>query len=144
MMEFMRGRGQCRHVFSGRFIRNGAETTAGRVCVKLYISTVHCKVYRLYSNGIQLSEAARLSVPREGRLLYSARIRHEQVRLSAFTAQLVELNNDQLVIPPIDSALILRMNERGILIAGQEVIARGGGRNSRSDYYRQEWVCKPV
>ena len=105
---------------------------------------MHCKVYRLYSNGVKLSDAVRQRAAKEGRLLYACRIRHEQIRLSVFTAQLVELNSDQLVIPPIDSAVILRVSDRGLLVAGQEVIARGSGRNAHCDYYRQEWVCKPV
>lgn len=105
---------------------------------------MHCKVYRLYSNGVKLSEDTRQRAPREGRLIYIPRIRHEEIRQTVFTAQLVELNSDKLIIPPIDSAVILRINDRGLLVAGQEVIARGGGRNARGDYYRQEWVCKPV
>ena len=105
---------------------------------------MQCKVFRLYSNGVKLSDAVLQRAPKEGRLLYASRIRHEQIRLSVFTAQLVELNSDQLVIPPIDAAVILRISDRGLLVAGQEVIARGGSRNAHCDYYRQEWVCKPV
>ena len=112
--------------------------------VQLYIVTVECKIYRLYSNGVKLPETVRDRAPKIGRLLYRARIPHEQIRLTVFTAQLVDLKSDQLVIPPLDSAIVVRISERGLLLCGQEVIARGGGRNSRTDYYRQEWVCKPV
>jgi hypothetical protein len=105
---------------------------------------VECKIYRLYSNGLKLPEALRDRAPKIGRLLYRARIGHEQIRLTVFTAQLVDLKSDQLVIPPLDSATLIRINERGLLFCGQEVIARGGGRNARTDYYQQEWVCKPL
>ena len=110
----------------------------------LYIFTVQCKVYRLYNNGAKLAETVRPGAPKIGRLVYSARLRHEQVRLTVFTAQLLELNGDQNLIPPIDSAIILRINERGILLCGQEVIARRGGIKAKCDYYRQSWVCKPL
>ena len=110
----------------------------------LYIVTVHCKVYRLYSNGAKLSEAVRPGAPKIGRLVYAARLRHEQLRLTVFTAQLLELNSDQNLIPPIDRAIILRINERGILLCVQEVIARRGGIKAKCDYYRQSWVCKPL
>ena len=109
----------------------------------LYIVTVHCKVYRLYSNGSKLSEAVRPGAPKIGRLVYAARLRHEQLRLTVFTAQLLELNSDQNLIPPIDSAVIIRINERGMLLCGQEVIVRRGGSKAKCDYYRQTRVCNP-
>lgn len=112
--------------------------------VKLYIITVECKIYRLYSNGTRLSENLIDRAPKIGRLLYRARIRHEKIAFTVFTAQLVELTSDNLVIPPLDSAILLRISERGMLLCGQEVIARGRGKNSRTDYYQQEWVCKPL
>ncbi len=109
-----------------------------------HIVTVECKIYRLYSRGVKLPETLRDRAPQIGRLLYRARIAHEQIRLTVFTAQLVALHSDQLVIPPLDSATLIRVNERGMLFCGQEVIARGSGRNSHTDYYQQEWVCKPL
>lgn len=110
----------------------------------LYIVTVKCKVYRLYSNGAKLAETVRPGTPKIGRLVYAAKLRHEQIRLTVFTAQLLEFNGDQNLIPPIDSAVIMRINERGILLCGQELIVRRGGVKSRCDYYRQSWVCKPL
>ena len=95
-----------------------------------------CKVYRLYSNGARLSEAVRPGAPKIGRLIYSARLRHEQLRLTVVTAQLLELNSDQKLIPRIDSAVIMRINERGLLLCGQEVIVRRGGIKAKCDYYR--------
>jgi len=85
----------------------------------------------------------RPGAPKIGRLIYSARLRHEQLRLTVFTAQLLELNSDQNLIPPIDGAVIVRINERGMLLCGQEVIVRRGGIKAKCDYYRQTWVCKP-
>ena len=61
---------------------------------KLYSYTVECKVYRLYSNGVKLSDQARQTQPKIGRLLFAARIRHQQIRLTVFTAQLLELKRE--------------------------------------------------
>ena len=105
---------------------------------------MQCKVYRLYSNGVLLSEHHRQQQPRVGRLIYAARIRHKQVRLTVFTAQLLELRSEEMVLPPIDSAVILRISDRGMLIGGQEVIARRTNTKSKCDYYPQQWVCKPL
>ena len=49
-----------------------------------------------------------------------------------------------MVLPPIDSAVILRINDRGMLVSGQEVVARRGNAKSKCDYYPQQWVCKPL
>ena len=78
-----------------------------------------------------------------GRLIYSPRLKHEQIRLSVFTAQLLALDSDNCVIPVLDSAVVMKISARGLLLSGQEVIARNGSRNSRTEYYRQAWVVKP-
>jgi hypothetical protein len=105
---------------------------------------VQCNVYRLYSNGAKLPEGVRGRTPAVGRLTYTARLKHDQIRLTVFTAQLLALDNDNCIIPVLDSAILMRINERGILLSGQEVIARGSSRNSRTDYYRQAWVVRPI
>jgi len=105
---------------------------------------MECSVYRLYSNGTKLSEAVRGRSPVVGRLVYAPRLKHDQIRLTVFTAQLLALDNERCVIPVLDSAIVMRINERGLLLSGQEVIARGNSRNSRTDYYRQAWVVKPL
>ena len=105
---------------------------------------MECTVYRLYSNGILLPKQHRQTQPRVGRLIYAARLRHKQVRLTVFTAQLLELRSEDMVLPPIDSAVILRINDRGMLVSGQEVVARRGNTKSKCDYYPQQWVCKPL
>ena len=110
----------------------------------LYIITVQCKVFRLYSNGSKLPEALRGRTPAVGRLMYTARLKHEQIRLTVFTAQLLALDNDNCIIPVLDSAILMRISDRGMLLSGQEVIARGSSRNSRTDYYRQAWVVRPI
>jgi hypothetical protein len=110
----------------------------------LYIKTVQCKVFRLYSNGSKLPEAVRGHTPAVGRLIYSARLKHEQIRLTVFTAQLLALDNDRCIIPVLDTAILMRISDRGMLLSGQEIIARGNSRNSRTDYYRQAWVIRPI
>ena len=113
----------------------GQETPPIAVLAEeLYSYTVECKVYRLYSNGVKLSEQARQTQPKIGRLLFAARIRHKQIRLTVFTAQLLELKSEDMVLPPIDSAVILRINDRGLLVAGQEVVARRSSNKSKCDY----------
>ena len=62
-----------------------------------HIYTVKCKVSRLYSNGVKLSEQARQTQPKNGRLLFAARIRHQQIRLTVFTAQMLELKSEDMV-----------------------------------------------
>ena len=48
------------------------------------------------------------------------------------------------VIPVLDRAVLMKINERGMLLRGQEVIARNDGRNARKEHYRQAWVIKPI
>lgn len=126
------------------FTTENEGTPIAALSEELYSYTVECKVYRLYSNGVKLSEQARQTQPKIGRLLFAARIRHKQIRLTVFTAQLLELKSEDMVLPPIDSAVILRINDRGLLVAGQEVVARRSSNKSKCDYYPQEWVCKPI
>ena len=76
--------------------------------------------------------------------MYSPRLKHDEIRLTVFTAQLLGLRSDASVIPVLDSAVLMKINERGMLLSGQEVIARNGGRNTRKEYHRQAWVIKPL
>ena len=48
------------------------------------------------------------------------------------------------VIPVLDSAVLMKINERGMLLRGQEVSARNDGRDARKEHYRQAWVIKPI
>ena len=104
---------------------------------------MQCHVFRLYSKGIELPATVRERAPVSGRLMYAPRLKHEQIRLSVFTAQLLALESDDCVIPVLDSAIVMKISARGMLLSGQEVIARNGSRNSRTEYYRQAWVIKP-
>ena len=76
--------------------------------------------------------------------MYSPRLKHDEIRLTVFTAQLLALRGDECVIPVLDSAVLMKINERGMLLSGQEVIARNADRNTRKEYYRQAWVIKPI
>ena len=105
---------------------------------------MQCKVFRLYTSGLKLPEGVRGRAPAVGRLIYAARLKHEEIRLTVFTAQLLALDNDNCIIPVLDAAIVMRINERGMLLSGQEIIARGNSRNSRTDYYRQAWVVRPI
>ena len=105
---------------------------------------MECRVFRLYSNGVALPDSVRGHKPVVGRLMYAPRLKHDEIRLTVFTAQLLGLRSDASVIPVLDSAVLMKVNERGMLLSGQEVIARNGGRNTRKEYYRQAWVIKPI
>lgn len=62
-----------------------------------------------------------------------------------FRAMLVSDASDaKNVLPPLDAAYITRLDSRGILIRGQEIIARSRSIKSRLEYYDQLWPCKPV
>ena len=105
---------------------------------------MRCKVFRLYRHGAELSPAMRERDPVAERLVYAPRLKHDQIRLSVFTAQLLALDSDRCVIPVLNAAIVMKISGRGMLLSGQEVIARNGSRNARSDYYRQAWVVKPI
>lgn len=62
-----------------------------------------------------------------------------------FRAMLVSADQaGQNVLPPLDHAFITRLDSRGILIRGQEIIARSPSIKSRLEYYDQLWLCKPA
>ena len=62
-----------------------------------------------------------------------------------FRAMLVSADQaGKNVLPPLDAAYITRLDSRGILIRGQEIIARSASVKSNLTYYDQLWLCKPV
>ena len=98
----------------------------------------------MYSNGVALPDSVRGQKPVVGRLMYAPRLKHDEIRLTVFTAQLLALRSDECLIPALDSAVLMKINERGMLLSGQEVLARNSGRNARKEWYRQAWVIKPM
>ena len=48
------------------------------------------------------------------------------------------------VIPPMDEARLIKIDERGMMFGGMELVARGSGAKSAMDFFRQCWVCKAV
>ena len=84
---------------------------------------MHCHVFRLYSQGVALPKPDCERAPVSGRLMYSPRLKHDQIRLSVFTAQLLALESDDCVIPVLDSAILMKISDRGLLLSGQEMAA---------------------
>jgi hypothetical protein len=70
----------------------------------LYIKSVQCKVFRLYSSGLKLPEGVRARSPAVGRLIYAARLKHEEISLTVFTAQLLAPDSDNCIIPVLVDA----------------------------------------
>lgn len=105
---------------------------------------MRCKIHRLYRQGKVLSEEDRVLCFAIGNLKYAARLANHQIRLTVFTAHLVSLGDSQYAVPPLDCAVLTRIDERGMLLVGQEVIARSADRNARKEHYRQAWLVEPL
>lgn len=121
--------------------QNQSRQRAGK---KLYSHTVQYFVYRLYHQGIKLqTPAVRQHGPAIGRHAYCARQRESALRNSIFMAQLLANTTNQYVIPVLDDAALVRLDERGMLFVGKEIVPRGVGIKTRCDYYAQAWLCKP-
>ena len=109
----------------------------------LYIKTVICDVYRLYELGQRLPlEKARGSAPGRGLLVLRPYQQDPRRPEPDYIAQLVR--DAHLVIPALDHAKVIRINTKGLVIAGTEIIARKPNYKSACDYYKQFWLCKPV
>lgn len=104
---------------------------------------MYCSVTPLYRAGEPLSAEQRAAATVAGVLEYEARIKHAQIRLSVFTAYLVAGEDRHYKLPPLDSAVLLRIDSRGMVLAGQEIIARGAGRNARKECHKQAWLVQP-
>lgn len=104
---------------------------------------MYCSVSPLYRAGEPLSAEQRAAATVAGVLEYEARIKHAQIRLSVFTAYLVAGEDRHYKLPPLDSAVLLRIDSRGMVLAGQEIIARGAGRNARKECHKQAWLVRP-
>ena len=103
---------------------------------------MHCKVYRLYDHGIRLEKhAAQQNSPKIGRLDYEVRTRADKIERTVFMAQLFATGSDQLILPVLDGAWLVRANADGLLLYGTEVVP-GRGRKSVGESYTQAWLCK--
>ncbi len=88
---------------------------------------MRCKVYRLYDHGVRLDKhAAQQNSPKVGRLIYELRVRAPTVELTVFMAQLFATSSDQLILPVLDGARLLKVNGDGLLLHGTEVVATRG------------------
>ena len=103
---------------------------------------MRCKVYRLYDHGIRLDKhAAQQNSPKVGRLEYEIRMRGDKIERTVFMAQLFATGSDQLILPVLDGACLVRANGDDLLLYGTEAIA-GRGRKSVGESYMQAWLCK--
>ena len=103
---------------------------------------MRCKVYRLYDHGVRLEKhAAQQNSPKVGRLIYELSVRALTVEHTVFTAQLLATGSDQLILPVLNSARLLKVNGDGLLLHGTEVVA-ARGRKSVGESYTQAWLCK--
>lgn len=103
---------------------------------------MRCKVYRLYDHGVRLEKhAAQQNAPKVGRLIYELSVRAPTVELTVFIAQLFATSSDQLILPVLNGARLLRVNGDGMLLHGTEVIATQG-KKSAGESYTQAWLCK--
>ena len=103
---------------------------------------MRCKVYRLYDHGVRLEKhAAQQNAPKVGRLFYQRRDRVPTVELTVVMAQLFATGSDQLILPVLNGARLLKVNGDGLLLNGTEVIA-ARGKKSIGESYMQAWLCK--
>jgi hypothetical protein len=103
---------------------------------------MRCKVYRLYDHGVRLDKhAAQQNSPKVGRLGYELSVRAPTVELTVFVARLFATGSDQLILPVLNGARLLRVNDDGLLLHGTEVVPGRGGR-SPQESYKQSWLCK--
>ena len=87
-------------------------------------------------------EKARGSAPERGQLVLRPYQQDPRRPEPDYIAQLVR--DAHLVIPALDHAKVIRINTKGLVIAGTEIIARKPNYKSACDYYKQFWLCKPV
>ena len=103
---------------------------------------MRCKVYRLYNHGVRLEKhAAQQNSPKVGRLVYELSVRAPTVELTVFIAQLFAASSDQLILPVLKGARLLKVDGDGLLLHGTEVIAPQG-KKSVGESYTQSWLCK--
>lgn len=98
-------------------------------------------VYRLRERGKRLpGDQVKERGPVLGELVYRPRL----YRTTIMLASLVADDMETYLIPPMDQAVLLQVNERGMLIGGTEVITRRMTHKARSDSFRQAWWVVPV
>ena len=107
----------------------------------LYIITVVYQVFRLFYNGVRLRNDSVISRgPVSGDLLFEEYTRSggKRAHRVVLLAGLAGAN----VIPPMDEARLIRIDERSMMFGGMELVSRGSGAKSPMDFFQQCWVCK--
>ena len=107
----------------------------------LYIVTVFYQVFRLFHNGVRLRNASVISRgPVSGDLLFEEYTRSggKRAHRVVLLAGLAGAN----VIPPMDEARLIRIDERSMMFGGMELVPRGRGAKSPIEFFQQCWVCK--
>lgn len=104
-----------------------------------------CRTYRLYRLGALLPDPLRTPGATTGQFEYAARIPHTTIAGTVFAAY-VRHPDGTPAIPILDRAILLRVNERGILLAGEEVIVTNpkGTHPTTVERFRQAWIVKPT
>ena len=107
----------------------------------LYIITVLYQVFRLFHNGVRLRNDSIITRgPVRGDLLFE-----EYTRSGGKRAHRVVLTTGfggANVIPPMDEARLIRIDERSMMFGGMELVSRRSGAKSPMDFFHQCWVCK--
>jgi hypothetical protein len=75
-----------------------------------------------------------------GEFLFAPRLYRATIMLATLVADDLET----YLIPPIDGATLLKVDGRGMLISGTELISRRDTKKARSDGYRQAWWVVPL
>lgn len=102
-----------------------------------------CDVIRLLISETPSGDRVERRPAVRGRIDYSPRLRHDEIRLTVFTAYLSDEDGNNL-LPPLDAAVLLKIDNEGILLGGAAVYSRTGGRNSRTFHTRQAWLISPI
>jgi hypothetical protein len=112
----------------------------------MYTYTVYCEVFKLNEKGVPRDrERVREENGYLGVLVFGPYEPIETPPRRRFRAAIVTTNGtEQNIVPPLDDAYLVRLDSRGILIRGIELISRTYSRNSRHYVYPQTWFCKPI
>jgi hypothetical protein len=112
----------------------------------MYTCTVYVEVHKLYDRGVPRdTERVREEDGYRGVLVFQPFEPVETPPRRRYRAELRSTNGtEQHIVPPMDDAYLVRLDSRGILLRGTELISRTYSRNSRHYVYPQMWLCKPI
>jgi hypothetical protein len=107
---------------------------------------MYCEVFKLNDKGVPRDrERVREENGYQGILVFGPYEPIETPPRRRYRAAIVTTNGtEQNVVPPLDHAFLVRLDSRGILLRGIELISRTYSRNSRHYMYPQMWLCKPI